>query len=174
MITIKPCDKGAGIIILSFQAYMDSCYKHLNSVQLQPDGTYKRYYKPVENLNILSEVKNNINTLLKEAHENKVINDDEKEAMECDEEQGGGKFYCLYKVHKAHVAPQCPPERPIISCSGSITENIGRYVDSQIKPLANTHQTFLQDTPHFLREVGLGVSYPLIPRSSSYKSIKLN
>ena len=41
VITIKPCDKGAGIIILSFQAYMDSCYKHLNSVQLQSDGTYK-------------------------------------------------------------------------------------------------------------------------------------
>ena len=153
VITIKPCDKGAGIIILSFQAYMESCYKHLNSVQLQPDGTYKRYYKPVDDLNIIDEVKHNINNILQEAHENKVISDDEKEAMECDEQKGVGKFYTLYKVHKDHAAPATPPERPIISCSGSITENIGIYVDSHLKPLANTHESFLQDTPHYLREL---------------------
>ena len=153
VITVKPCDKGAGIIILSFEAYMDSCYKHLNSVQLQPDGTYKRYYKPVDDLNIIDNVKTNINNILQEAHENKVISDDEKEAMECGEKQGVGKFYTLYKVHKDHIAPATPPERPIISCSGSITENIGVYVDSHLKPLANTHDSFLQDTPHYLREL---------------------
>ena len=64
-----------------------------------------------------------------------------------------GKFYCLYKVHKEHTAPNTHPERPIISCSVSFSQNIGKYVDHHIKPLANTHPTFLQDTPHYLREL---------------------
>ena len=53
------------------------------------------------------------------------LGDDEKKAMEAKSEQRVGKFYTLYKVLKSHVAPATPPERPIISCSGSITQNIG-------------------------------------------------
>ena len=98
-------------------------------------------------------MRKNVNTLLKEAHEKKVITDDEKEAMECGEEQGVGKFYTLCEVYQPHQAPNCPLERPIISCSGSITENIGRFVDHHIKPLADTHPSYLQDTPHYLREI---------------------
>ena len=30
-IVIKPCDKGAGIIILNFNEYMQACYDHLVS-----------------------------------------------------------------------------------------------------------------------------------------------
>ena len=104
IITIKPCDKGAGIIILSFDAYMESCYKHLNSVQKQDDGTYKRYYQSVDDPKMIDEVKGKINNILQEAHANKIISDDEKEAMEAKSDQGVGKFYTLYKVHKPHVA----------------------------------------------------------------------
>ena len=32
-IIIKPCDKGAGILILDFKEYMRSCYEHLLSTQ---------------------------------------------------------------------------------------------------------------------------------------------
>ena len=45
IITIKPCDKGAGLIILDFDAYMNSCYNHLESKQKQPNGTTKQYMK---------------------------------------------------------------------------------------------------------------------------------
>ena len=34
------------------------------------------------------------------------------------------KFYELFKVHKDHSQPDLPPERPIVSGCGSITENI--------------------------------------------------
>ena len=132
---------------------MESCYKHLNSVQKQADGTYKRYYRPVDDPKMVDEVKDKINNILQEAHANKIISDDDKEAMEAKSDQGVGKFYALYKVHKPHVAPATPPERPIISCSGSITQNIGVFVDSHLKPLANTHESYLQDTPHYLREL---------------------
>ena len=63
-ITIKPCDKGAGIFILSFDAYMETCYKNLNSVQKQEDGTYKRYYQPVDDPNMIDDVKDNTNNIL--------------------------------------------------------------------------------------------------------------
>ena len=103
---------------------MESCYKHLNSVQKQEDGTYKRYYQPVDDPKMIDDVKDNINNILQEAHANKLISDDEKEAMEAKSDQGVGKFYTLYKVHKPHVAPATPPERPIISCSGSIKRTL--------------------------------------------------
>ena len=38
-----------------------------------------------------------------------------------------------------------------MSGSGSITENLGVYVEHHIKHIANKHDTYLQDTPHFLR-----------------------
>jgi hypothetical protein len=61
------------------------------------------------------------------------------------------RFYATFKVHKNHETGKAPPERPIISGNGSITENISAYVDHHIKSLAVKHFSFLQDTPDFLR-----------------------
>jgi hypothetical protein len=44
-----------------------------------------------------------------------------------------------------------PPPRPIISGSGAIMENMGKFVEHHIKNVANKHQSYIQDTPHFLR-----------------------
>ena len=63
------------------------------------------------------------------------------------------KFYCNYKVHKANSDITIPPVRPIISGSGSITENISIYLDHHIKELSTKHSSYLQDTPHFLRVI---------------------
>ena len=46
-----------------------------------------------------------------------------------------------------------PPERPIISASGSVRENIGLHVENFIKELAKKHPSFLQDTPDLLRMI---------------------
>ena len=42
---IKPCNKGAGSIILDFDDYLQSCYQHLSSEQLQIGGSKKPYYE---------------------------------------------------------------------------------------------------------------------------------
>ena len=63
------------------------------------------------------------------------------------------KFYCTFKVHKEHEVNKAPPERPIVSGYENISENIGKLVEHHINPLANTHETFLKDTPDFLREI---------------------
>ena len=50
--------------------------------------------------------------------------------MNCDATYAG-KFYLNFKVHKAHT--NIPPERAIVSQSGSVTSNIGKYVDFHIQ-----------------------------------------
>ena len=68
-------------------------------------------------------------------------------------EKHPGTFYCTFKVHKPHQEGSAPPERPIISGSGSFTENPSLFIEHHIKNLANLHPSFLKDTPHFLREI---------------------
>ena len=63
------------------------------------------------------------------------------------------KFYMNFKVHKEHEYMKPPPPRPIVSGSGSKLENIGKYIEQQIKQNANKHDTYIQDTPDFLRAI---------------------
>ena len=56
------------------------------------------------------------------------------------------KFYCNFKIHKPHDPLGTPPVRPIISGSGSITENISIYVEHYIKEISMQHRAFRQDT----------------------------
>ena len=41
---IKPCDKGAGMIILDYPVYMRACYEHLMSEKMMEDGVSRNYY----------------------------------------------------------------------------------------------------------------------------------
>jgi hypothetical protein len=59
-------------------------------------------------------------------------------------------FYEMFKVHKKG---KTPPQRPIISGSGSVTEISSLFVDHHIKNFATQHPSFLQDTPDFLRSL---------------------
>ena len=56
------------------------------------------------------------------------------------------RFYCNCKLHKKHEHGQTPPERPIISGSGSLTEGIRMCVNHHIKETGTKHPTYLQDT----------------------------
>ena len=46
-----------------------------------------------------------------------------------------------------------PPERPIVSTCGSITENIGTFIQNTLKKYSNKHDSYLQDSPDFLRAI---------------------
>ena len=144
-IVIKACDKGAGIIILNYTDYMKACYKHLVSKQSENQP----YYTQVHELEVESS-KAKIDSLLKEALENNTISKDEYIGMAAADKEPG-RFYCNFKVHKQHKHNETPPERPIISGSGSITEGIATFVNHHIKDIATSHSTYLQDTPDFLR-----------------------
>ena len=69
---INACDKGAGIKVLNFCDYLDSCLNHLKSQQKQPDGTYKNYYSEVDE-NDLKDAKNKIKDTLQTALDLEII-----------------------------------------------------------------------------------------------------
>ena len=42
------------------------------------------------------------------------------------------RFYALFKVHKPYEQGTAPDLRPIVSCSGTMMENIGIFVEHYI------------------------------------------
>ena len=146
-ITIKQCDKGAGIIILNHEEYLKSCYNHL-SMTHNISGNLENYYEKVTS-SVFEDTKVRVEQILKEAFNNEQINKNELDAMN-PKGKPPARFYCTYKVHKQHLPPQTPPERPIISASGSCLENIGKYVQYHIKDIGTSHDSYLKDTPNFL------------------------
>ena len=146
-IVIKKCDKGAGIIILDFKAYIEACYKHLKSKTENGESYYIKVNK-----SIITETNKEIKILIEEAYDNNIITKDEYEAIN-PEDKGPGKFYCNFKVHKDHTEGQPPPVRPIVSCCGSITENASLFVEHHLKNIAKKHSSYIQDTPDFLRHI---------------------
>ena len=151
IIVIKPCDKGAGIIILDFTVFMKACYEHLASEKLMSDREVNKYYLEVNEIE-LEMSKTKIQNLVKEGLENEILSKEEYEAMIADDKQAA-KFYCTFKVHKPHEPMTAPPPRPIVSGSGSVTEKIAAFVDHHIKETSKQHQSYLQDTLDFLRFV---------------------
>ena len=159
IITIKPNDKGAGIMILNFDEYLRACNEHLLSKQ-----DNKKFYQKVNQLK-LDEAKQEIKKVLEEAHDNEIITKDEYDAMNPDS-KGLGKFYGTFKVHKEHTEGTAPPLRPIVSGCGSVTENIGVFVEHFLKNVATHHESYLQDTPSFLRYVEELNSEGKLPKSA--------
>ena len=148
-ITIKECDKGGGILILDTVDYLDSCAKHLKSTRKNSDGSESPYYREVGEED-LEAAKAAILNVLDDALALEIITKKEYEAMD-PTSKGVGRFYQLFKLHKAH--DKIPPERPIVSASGSITENLSHFVQHFVRDLATTHVSYLQDTPDLLREL---------------------
>ena len=150
IITIKACDKGAGLIILDFNTYMRACYDHLLSKQPNQTGPEPQSYYKKQDEFALERAKKHIENVLKEALNEGIIDKAEFSAMN-PEDKTPSKFYCNFKVHKNHKEMEAPPVRPIISGSGSITENISLFIEHHIKDISTKHMSYLQDTPHFLR-----------------------
>ena len=149
VITIKPADKGAGIVILEFDDYIKSCYDHLGDTQKQPDDTLESYYEEIDDT-FLEKAKDTITKLVQEGYVNSYLSKEEYEALDPND-KGVGRFYQIFKVHKPHPPGAIPPGRPIVSGNGSISENISKYVNHHIKHFVEKIPAYLEDTPHFLR-----------------------
>ena len=116
---------------------------------IKSEGKEKPLYTRVSE-NFFNEAKIKLQSLLISGFDNEIISKQELDAM-CPESKTMSKFYCNFKVHKDYE--HIPPVRPIISGSGSLLENPSKFVDYHIKELAANHETYLQDTPDFLRQV---------------------
>ena len=160
VIIIKQCDKGAGVIIHNFKDYMKSAYEHLLSKTSEGES----YYKRIADIE-LQVSKSIIKSVLTEGLEAQIITKEEFVAMNPDD-KNPAKFYCISKIHKDHTPPETPPLRPIVSGSGSITENMGVYLEHHIKEIAASHKSYLQDTPHFLRQIEKINKGPRLPKNT--------
>ena len=161
IIVIKPCDKGSGIIVMDFDKYMSSCTDHLDSEQTLPDGSKMPYYVPTSEAEFV-KAKKCIVDILKHGKSEGWISQNEFRAMD-PSTFSPARFYMIYKIHKPHPPGSLPPGRPIVSGSGSHTENVSRFVDSHIKHLLPTIESYLQDTPDFLRMLNdLNTNGPLM------------
>ena len=56
-----------------------------------------------------------------------------------------GKFYTLYKIHKPRTAAGFPT-RPVCSDVSSLPHGLGKWVDTQLQPIARAQPSFFQDT----------------------------
>ena len=123
-IVMKPCDKGAGIIILDFEEYMRACLKHLEA----KTATGEAYYKVVDN-SVLNVGKVQTSSIVREAFDNELLSKEEYHAMSPadDDVPVPGRFYCTFKMHKEFEEGTAPPPRGIVSCSGTVMENVAIF-----------------------------------------------
>ncbi len=56
-----------------------------------------------------------------------------------------GQFYILYKIHKPPT-PQGYPTRPVCSDVSSLPHGLGKWVDTQLQPIAHAQPSYFQDT----------------------------
>ena len=92
-IVIKPCDKGAGIIICNYDDYVSSCKKDLKEKSPNNEPTYSKITEKD-----LNTAKSQITDTLNSAHKAQQISNHElKEMLPTDKK--AGKFYHIFKVH---------------------------------------------------------------------------
>jgi hypothetical protein len=113
---------------------------------------------------MLDKAKQDIDNTLAEALNNEEISKAEFDAMTAKDKKPG-KFHQLLKIHKKIEEPNLPPGGPIISGCGSITENLSLFVDHHAKDLVPEIPSFLQDTPHLLRELEILKTTRIPPNS---------
>jgi hypothetical protein len=136
-IIIKPADKGSGVVVMNKSDYKSEALRQLNNKQhyelLIGDTT------TLCNQKITEEIKSMQASGLLDAKTAKdLINPDPSTA----------NLYLLPKIHKVNN-----PGRPIISANGCPTENISKYVDYFLQPLAQKCQSYIRDTGHFLHNI---------------------
>ena len=144
VITIQRCDKGRGLIILDTPEYIRAGEKHLTSSMRKGDGTEVNFYRKVDN-DDLETAKKEILAVLDEALKANVITEDEYKHMNPMNDKKAARTYMLFKVHKAHQEGSAPPERPVISGSGLITENPSKFCQHYMKQVSKDHASFLRD-----------------------------
>ena len=146
-IVIQPLDKTGGLAVFDRQDYVDGLRKVLNEKYTTNSGEENNFYEKVTQ-RALADGLQNIKEVIESGVQLEILTKEEAIAMVPDEPKPG-RLYGLAKDHKEYE--NIPPFRPIVSGSGSLTENISKYVDFHAKPLVPALPSFIEDTPDLLR-----------------------
>ena len=136
-IVVKEADKGSGIVIMDRDRYIAEGLRQLS------DSTSYRQLDSDPSPEFESQLKG----LISQALQNGSITQ-EMADFAIPTSHKLARFYLLPKVHKAGV-----PGRPVVSCSGSLTEKTSAVVDFLVKPFVTAVDSYLRDTNHFLEKV---------------------
>ena len=137
LITIKPADKGGGIVILDTDMYRTECLR-----LLEDTNTYK-----ILESDPTQSILNEIRSITEEAELHQWISKKEADFL-CNTNPKIPYFYVLPKIHKNKLPP---PGRPIVSGIGSVLEPLSQFADHFLKPLVQSTPTYLKDTGDLLR-----------------------
>jgi hypothetical protein len=148
-IVIQPLDKTGGLAVFDRQDYINGMEIILDDTCKTPTGQIKNYYSESSSDQLILGQKI-IQEEVKKGLEKEYLSKEEAEAMS-PKEAKPGRLYGLAKDHKEY--DRIPPFRPIVSGSGSLTENISKFVDFHAKPLVASLPSFIEDTPDFLRSL---------------------
>ena len=150
-IVIQRADKGGAIVIMNRNDYIKAIEEeHLSSTVTNSDGIRTPVYRPLDQAMVIVH-HNKIKDFVESAVNRDIIDKNLGDHLITDE-PAEARAYGMPKVHKGVVEGRnLPPLRLVISGCGSNTENISHYVNHITKDIPSKMESFIQDTPHFLR-----------------------
>lgn len=136
-IIIKPCDKGAGICVMTPEDYERKCYNLLND---------KKDYKRISH-DLTNHIFSLASSIVSDICAAGGINETEYDAL-MDYQPRLPNFYGLPKIHKKDQ-----PMRPIISQIQGPTYHLNRICDILLKETENRIPELIKDTREFLVKI---------------------
>ena len=134
---IAKTDKGLGPCAIEFHRYIKDALVHLNdfsTYQSLTEDEAKQYCRTTHG---------KINSWVWKYY--KVLDKDSREYIiqktRANANDPYGYFYLMYKVHKSPLKT-----RPVVSDCASIVHPLGKWVDTQLQPMAKSMPTYFQDS----------------------------
>ena len=147
---VKSSDKNGGLALLPFAAYDQAMKEKLRQTFVDTNGNEVLKYPKASKQQLTREYKR-IKDLVEEGREKGFVSEKDA-AVAMPSEPTPARLYGNPKVHKPiREDLGIPPLREIVSCSGSNAEGLAKLVDSFTKPVDESCDSFLEDTPHLLR-----------------------
>lgn len=149
-IIIKKSDKSNNVVITDKKNYLSEAYRQLDSP----------HYIKLQSFDF-ANLRYNLNNYIIGMHRRGALDKTTFDYLLKSNQQnyGPGHMHVLPKIHKLDpmvlnkitnnfdsIGIITPPGRPIISQIGTVTESIGRVVDSQLVSIVQSHSTYLKDT----------------------------
>ncbi|XP_066263270.1 uncharacterized protein [Branchiostoma lanceolatum] len=136
-VIILPADKGRATVVMNRKDYEQKASQLLGDV-----NTYTELKKDPT-----SQYKKDLIAILQNLEKKGAISHILKLKLHPTSEDTP-KFYGLPKIHKVGA-----PLRPIISCIGSISYHVAKFVANIISPLVGKNQYYIKNSKHFVNKI---------------------
>ena len=153
-IVIKKADKNSTICIQNKESYIKEAIKQLEAIHYR-----ETEFPDLENL------KDSIMKIIHEMWNKEQLDKQTYEFLKKTEQvKKIGTLYLLPKLHKftpveldsferEGLGEKTIPSRPIISLCNTISSYVGAFLDLFLVPLVQKQDTYIQDTPDFIRKI---------------------